>query len=406
MLTRRQGQEQRASQQWKGGRTAAVLRRPSATDPGIRDGPFPQARKATPAAHQGANLMEEAERRPEAILLAGVRASPSATVTGGERSRSESRRCHRSEDRRCEWSGSGESDAGSAQSGARARGAGIFARVACSGVVDPELAKYAVQVLGMGKERKEFVVHLCAPQEPGRCEETGAALQCGEWTVVPGGAGRGVDGESAETSAKTGRGLRPEIAEAGPAFFGPMDGERLGAQVSALTDELGQDPLARPMEPRSFNAPRSPQLGSRDGDATPRGEVRGPNGRKKGRMSRDMFPSPAYWTPPAVSTPPVSSQDPAVLQEKLKEARARLGRKRRGRKWLLPVLAERVLDSTADTVVTAELDSRRRKCHTGSPEDMGKRDAKARRKEDRPQAGKQWSPAAATRALGEKTSPR
>ena len=58
---------------------------------------------------------------------------------------------------------------------------------------------------------------------------------------MPRGAGRGVDGESAETSAKTGRGLRPEIAEAGPAVFGPMDGERLGAQVAALADELGLD---------------------------------------------------------------------------------------------------------------------------------------------------------------------
>ena len=120
--------------------------------------------------------------------------------------------------------------------------------MACSGV-DPELANYAVQVLGMGKERKEFVVHLCAHQDPGRCEETGAALHCGEWAVVPGGAGRGVDGESAEASAKTGRGLRPEIAEAGPALFGPMDGERLGAQVALLADELGLDPPATPMEP-------------------------------------------------------------------------------------------------------------------------------------------------------------
>ena len=55
------------------------------------------------------------------------------------------------------------------------------------------------------------------------------------------------------------------------------------------------------MESRSFNAPRSPQLGNRDGEATPRGEVRGRKGEKKGvesQMSRDMFPSPAYWTPP------------------------------------------------------------------------------------------------------------
>ena len=67
MPARGQGQEQRASQQWKGRRTAAVRRRPSATDPGIRDGPFPQARKATPAAHQGANLMEEAEPPKENV---------------------------------------------------------------------------------------------------------------------------------------------------------------------------------------------------------------------------------------------------------------------------------------------------------------------------------------------------
>ena len=32
-----------------------------------------------------------------------------------------------------------------------AQEAGIFARVACSGVVDPELANYAVQVLGLGR---------------------------------------------------------------------------------------------------------------------------------------------------------------------------------------------------------------------------------------------------------------
>ena len=67
MPARVQGQEQRASEQWKSGRTAAVRRRPSATDPGIRDGTFPQARKATPAAHQGANLMEEAEPPKENV---------------------------------------------------------------------------------------------------------------------------------------------------------------------------------------------------------------------------------------------------------------------------------------------------------------------------------------------------
>ena len=92
-----------------------------------------------------------------------------------------------------------------------------------------ESSIYAVQVLGVGKERKEFVVHLCTPQEPGRCEETGAALHCGKWSVVPGEADRGVGGASVETSERTDKGLRPEIAEAGPALFARMDGEGLGA---------------------------------------------------------------------------------------------------------------------------------------------------------------------------------
>ena len=56
--------------------------------------------------------MEETEKcRSEAILLT-ERDSPSVTVTGGKRSHSESRRCRRSEDRRYEWPGSGESAAG------------------------------------------------------------------------------------------------------------------------------------------------------------------------------------------------------------------------------------------------------------------------------------------------------
>ena len=164
-----------------------------------------------------------------------------------------------------------------------AQKSGIFARVACTGVVDMELADYAVQVLGMGKERKEFVFHLCTPQEPGRCEETGAALHCGKWSVVPGEADRGVGGASVETSERTDKGLRPEIAEAGPALFAPMDGEGLGAQVATLVGELGLDPPARPMERKSLSAPRSHHLGSRYGDRSPRAGVREPNGRKEGR---------------------------------------------------------------------------------------------------------------------------
>ena len=114
MPTRGQGQEQRASQQWKGGRTAAVRRRPSATDPGDKGCSFSasaegNARGPSGSKPHGGGGASEGECGPQAILLAGVRASPSATVTGGERSRSESRRCHRSEDRRCEWSGSGGS---------------------------------------------------------------------------------------------------------------------------------------------------------------------------------------------------------------------------------------------------------------------------------------------------------
>ena len=148
-----------------------------------------------------------------------------------------------------EWSGRGDvTEAEIADVNGRAAGkvllqalevepaqeAGIFARVACAGVVDPELGDYAVQILGMWKDRKEFVVHLCAPQEPVRCGETGASLHCEKWTVLPGEAGRGVDAESAEASRRTGRGLRPEIAEAGPALFGPTGGEGLEAQVAAL----------------------------------------------------------------------------------------------------------------------------------------------------------------------------
>ena len=53
MPARGQERKRRTSQQWKSGRTAAVRRRPSATDLVMRDGPFPQARKATPADHQG-----------------------------------------------------------------------------------------------------------------------------------------------------------------------------------------------------------------------------------------------------------------------------------------------------------------------------------------------------------------
>ena len=212
------------------------------------------------------------------------------------------------------------------------------------------------------------MVHYCPPQEPGRCEETGAALHCEEWTVVPGGAGRGVDGESAETSAKTGRGLRPEIAEAGPALFGPMDGERLGVQVG-LRSTCETDGI------KKFQRAKEPSVEKQRWRCDP---ARRSSGITWGKEERGKLIVEEYVSVRVLDSNDneYASQVPplmAVLQEKLTEARAPLGRKRQGRKWLLQVLAERVLDSTADTLVTAELDSRRRKCHTGSSDGMGKR---------------------------------
>ena len=52
--------------------------------------------------------------------------------------------------------------------------------------------------------------------------------------------------------------------------------------MATLAGELGLDPSARPMERKSLSAPRSPHLGSRYGDRSPRREVREPSGRKKG----------------------------------------------------------------------------------------------------------------------------
>ena len=154
---------------------------------------------------------------------------------------------------------------------------------------------------------------------------------------------------------------------------------RAGAQVATLAGELGLDPPPRPMERKSLSAPRSPHLGSRYGGRSPRAGVREPSGGEKGvesRMSRHMLPSSAFWTPSAVRAPPASEQGAtlvAALREKLKEAPSRGGRKRRGRKWLLEVLAERVLESTADALAMAELDSRRRRGQAGSSEDTEKR---------------------------------
>ena len=50
MAAKGQGQEQRTSQQWKGGRTAAVQSRPSATEPEIRLGLFRERGRQRPRA--------------------------------------------------------------------------------------------------------------------------------------------------------------------------------------------------------------------------------------------------------------------------------------------------------------------------------------------------------------------
>ena len=71
------------------GRTAVVRRRPSATDPGKRDGPFAasaegNARGPSGSKFHGGGGASEGKCRSEAILLAEVRASPSSTAMKGE----------------------------------------------------------------------------------------------------------------------------------------------------------------------------------------------------------------------------------------------------------------------------------------------------------------------------------
>ena len=103
--------------------------------------------------------------------------------------------------------------------------------------------------------------------------------------------------------------------------------------------------------------------------------------RREEKMTRHVLPSSEFRTPPGMRAPPASAQSVtlvAALKEKMKEARARLGRKRRGRKWMLEVLTERVLESTADALAMTELDSRRRRGQAGSSEDTGKSNRRKR----------------------------
>ena len=156
-----------------------------------------------------------------------------------------------------------------------AQEAGIFARVACTGVVDPELGDYAVQILGMGKDRKEFVVHLCAPQEPGKV-----------WRDGSGSALREVDSFARRSRSRSRRGISGGEQKNRQRFKArDCRGRRREAQAAALAGELGLDPLVRLFEP-NLNAPRSSQLEGRDGDLTPRGEAWGPSGRNKDVESR------------------------------------------------------------------------------------------------------------------------
>ena len=322
---RGQGQSQRVSQQWNGGRTAGERKRPSVTDPGIRSGPLPQVRKGRPAA-DGDDRAPEGKWRPETSQLReGRRVAPS-----------------RGDVIEAEVADVNGRAAGKVMLEAieveLAQEAGIFARVACAGVVDPELGDYAVSdpCCGEGSGGVRGPLLCASGTRKVWRDGSGSALREVD-SFARRSRGRGVDAESAEASRRTSRGLRPEIAEAGPAFFGPTGGEGLEAHVAALAGELGLDPPVSLIEPKILNAPRSSQLEGRNGDLTPRGEAWGPSGRNKdveSRMSRDILPSAAYWTPPTASTPLVSAQDPPlemVLQEKLKEARARLSRKRQGR---------------------------------------------------------------------------
>ena len=124
-----------------------------------------------------------------------------------------------------------------------------------------ELADYAVQVLGMGKDRKEFMIHLCRPQGPGRCEETGAALYIGKWSVVPGEADLGVGGTSVERSEMTETGQGPEIAKAGPALFAPMDSEVTGGPSCDSGRRAGFGPAREIDGRKEFERAKEPSLG-------------------------------------------------------------------------------------------------------------------------------------------------
>ena len=79
------------------------------------------------------------------------------------------------------------------------------------GVVGLELGDYAVQILGMGKDQKSS---WSTSVRLGNLKGYKAALHREEWTVVPRGAVRGVDGESAKANARTGQPFSDKFLEA------------------------------------------------------------------------------------------------------------------------------------------------------------------------------------------------
>ena len=322
---------------------------PQRPNPGIRGGPLPQVRKGRPAADQGESIMEKAEIQkdsgdPKRLSWVECEPLPLRQLREG---------------RGVAPSRGDVIEAEIADVNGRAAGkvmlealevkpaqeAGIFARVACTGIVDPELGDYAVQIRGTEKDREEFVFHLCAPQQPGRCGETGAALHCEKWKAF--------QVKQVEDSIRNQRRRAGEPAEVKgqrlPRLGRPFSEQR-AAKGWLWRANWAWIPPVRLIEPKNLKAPRSSQLESRN---------RQPRTGLLRRRVRRLFRPRTHQS--------------RWYYKKLKEARARLGRKRRGRKWLLQVLAERVLESTAETLVTADLARRRRKCNKGTPQDTRKR---------------------------------
>ena len=117
-------------------------------------------REATPAAHQGANLTEEAEPPKENVdpkRFSWLECEPLPLPQLREGRGAVPSRGDVIEVKTADVSGRAAVKLMlEALKVKPAQEAGIFARVACSGVVDPELANYAVQVLQGAKRRERL----------------------------------------------------------------------------------------------------------------------------------------------------------------------------------------------------------------------------------------------------------